>query len=71
MRNKAFKLKVTVQGSTKDRKMPDNKLKTLLQRDSILVVPAAFDMVSAKIIEKGGFEAVYLSGFGHSAPNSH
>ena len=56
-----------VQGSTKDRKMPYSRLKTLLQRDSILVVPAAFDMVSAKIIEKAGFEAVYLSGFGHSA----
>ena len=47
--------------------MTDNKLKIFLQRDSILVVPAAFDMVSAKIIEKTGFEAVYLSGFGHSA----
>jgi len=47
--------------------MADNRLKTLLQRDSILVVPAAFDMVSAKIIEKVGFEAVYLSGFGQSA----
>ena len=32
-----------------------------------MVVPAAFDMVSAKIIEKTGFEAVYLSGFGQSA----
>ena len=47
--------------------MTDNRLKTLLKRESILVVPAAFDMVSAKIIEKAGFEAVYLSGFGHSA----
>ena len=47
--------------------MTDNKLKGLLKRQSILVVPAAFDMVSTKIIEKAGFEAVYLSGFGHSA----
>lgn len=47
--------------------MTENKLKNLLQRESILVVPAAFDMVSAKIIEKAGFEAIYLSGFGHSA----
>ena len=47
--------------------MPDSRLKALLQRDSLLVVPAAFDMVSAKIIGKAGFEAVYLSGYGHSA----
>jgi hypothetical protein len=33
----------------------------------ILVAPAAFDMVSAKVIESAGFEAVYLSGFGQSA----
>jgi len=42
------------------------RLKKLLQNDTILVVPAAFDMVSAKIIEKTGFEAVYLSGYGQA-----
>lgn len=47
--------------------MERGELKTLLQRDSILVVPAAFDMISAKTIEGAGFEAVYLSGFGQSA----
>ena len=47
--------------------MTDDWLKRRLQNDEILVVPAAFDMVSAKIIEKEGFEAVYLSGFGQSA----
>ena len=47
--------------------MMDDRLKRRLQSDEILVVPAAFDMVSAKIIEKEGFEAVYLSGFGQSA----
>jgi 2-methylisocitrate lyase-like PEP mutase family enzyme len=31
------------------------------------VVPACFDMVSAKLIERAGFEAVYLSGYGHAA----
>jgi len=35
--------------------------------NTILVAPAAFDMVSAKVIERAGFEAVYLSGFGQSA----
>lgn len=42
-------------------------LRQLLSRDQILVVPASFDMVSAKLIERAGFEAVYLSGYGHSA----
>ncbi len=47
--------------------MDRGELKKLLQRGSILVVPAAFDMISAKVIEGAGFEAVYLSGFGQSA----
>ncbi|HDH87493.1 MAG TPA: isocitrate lyase/PEP mutase family protein, partial [Desulfobacteraceae bacterium] len=47
--------------------MANGRLKSLLKKNSILVAPAAFDMVSAKIIEKAGFDAVYLSGFGQSA----
>ncbi len=42
-------------------------LRQLLSKDQILVVPASYDMVSAKLIERAGFEAVYLSGYGHSA----
>jgi len=45
----------------------NHSLKQLLQRDSILVVPASYDMVSGKLVEEAGFEAVYLSGYGHSA----
>jgi 2-methylisocitrate lyase-like PEP mutase family enzyme len=47
--------------------MKSPSLKQLLQRDSILVVPASYDMVSGKLVERAGFEAVYLSGYGHSA----
>ncbi len=47
--------------------MPDVSLKKRLAMNTILMAPAAFDMVSAKIIERAGFEAVYLSGFGQSA----
>ena len=47
--------------------MPDVRLKKRLDINTILVAPAAFDMVSAKVIERAGFEAVYLSGFGQSA----
>jgi 2,3-dimethylmalate lyase len=42
-------------------------LPQLLSRNQILAVPASFDMVSAKLIERAGFEAVYFSGYGHSA----
>jgi 2-methylisocitrate lyase-like PEP mutase family enzyme len=42
-------------------------LKELLSRGQILVVPASYDMVSAKLIERAGFPAVYLSGYGHCA----
>lgn len=43
------------------------KLKQRLKNKQALVVPACFDMVSAKVIENCGFEAIYHSGFGHSA----
>lgn len=42
-------------------------IRSRLQKKEVLVVPAAYDMVSAKLVEKAGFEAVYLSGFGQSA----
>ena len=47
--------------------MPSPTLRDLLARNQILLVPASYDMVSAKLIERAGFEAVYLSGYGHSA----
>jgi 2-methylisocitrate lyase-like PEP mutase family enzyme len=47
--------------------MADLTLKERLQEDRIIVAPGAFDMVSAKIIENSGFEAIYITGFGHSA----
>src|SRR3990172_10064738 len=43
------------------------RLRQLLSRNQILAVPAPYDMVSARLIERAGFEAVYLSGYGHSA----
>jgi carboxyvinyl-carboxyphosphonate phosphorylmutase len=47
--------------------MPAVSLKERLAMETVLVAPAAFDMISAKVIERAGFEAVYLSGFGQSA----
>lgn len=42
-------------------------LKKLLKNKKILVAPGAYDVLSAKLIEKMGFKAVYMSGYGASA----
>ena len=42
-------------------------LKQLLARDRILIAPCCFDMISARLIERAGFEAVYLGGYAHVA----
>jgi len=44
-----------------------SRLRKLLSRDQILVAPGAHDPLVAKIIEKEGFEAVYMTGYGTSA----
>lgn len=43
------------------------KLRELLARPQILVMPGAFDGFTAKLIEESGFEAVYMTGYGVSA----
>ena len=43
------------------------QLKQLLKAKKLLVAPGAYDVLSAKIIEKAGFEAVYMTGYGTSA----
>ena len=42
-------------------------LKQLLQDKKLLLAPGAFDVLSARIIEMAGFEAVYMTGYGTSA----
>lgn len=42
-------------------------LKKLLRDPEILLAPGAYDVLSAKIIEKCGFKAVYMTGYGTSA----
>jgi 2-methylisocitrate lyase-like PEP mutase family enzyme len=39
-------------------------LRSLLERDEILLLPGAFDALSARIIEDVGFQAVYATGAG-------
>lgn len=43
------------------------RLRKLLARKQILVAPGAHDVLTAKIIEREGFEAVYMTGYGTSA----
>ncbi|HWU39070.1 MAG TPA: isocitrate lyase/PEP mutase family protein [Candidatus Acidoferrum sp.] len=43
------------------------RLRELLRHPGTLMVPGAFDMVSARLVERAGFSAVYMTGFGQSA----
>lgn len=45
---------------------PD-RLRTLLRRDRLLLLPCCFDALSAMLIEHAGFEAAFMSGFAVSA----
>jgi 2-methylisocitrate lyase-like PEP mutase family enzyme len=42
-------------------------LKNLLKAKKILVAPGAHDALTARIIERCGFEAVYMTGYGQAA----
>ena len=42
-------------------------LKSLIERDEILVMPGAFDPISARLIELAGFESVQCTGLGITA----
>ena len=40
------------------------RLRQLLSREQILVAPGAYDALTARMIEKAGFDAVYMTGAG-------
>ncbi len=42
-------------------------LRSLVAQKAGLVVPGAFDAVSARLVERAGFSAVYMTGYGTSA----
>src|ERR1043165_9213632 len=46
---------------------PAERLRVLLERPGILVMPGCHDAISAKIIEEAGFELGFMSGFAVSA----
>jgi len=43
------------------------RLRALLESGELIVVPGAFDPLSARLVEEAGFPAVYMTGFGTSA----
>ncbi|MFC1992770.1 oxaloacetate decarboxylase [Chloroflexota bacterium] len=43
------------------------KLRELIAKEDIIITPGAYDVVSAQIIEKVGFPAVYITGLGNEA----
>ncbi|MGH7320654.1 MAG: isocitrate lyase/phosphoenolpyruvate mutase family protein, partial [Candidatus Rokuibacteriota bacterium] len=43
------------------------RLRALVAERRGLVVPGAYDAVSARLVEQAGFPAVYMTGFGVSA----
>jgi len=46
---------------------PATKLRRLLERPGLRVMPCCFDALSAKLIERAGFELTFMSGFAVSA----
>ena len=44
-----------------------SRLRALLARDEPLLVPGAYDALSARLVEHAGFEAAYMTGFGATA----
>jgi 2-methylisocitrate lyase-like PEP mutase family enzyme len=46
---------------------PADTLRALLRQDRLHVMPCCFDALSAKMIEQGGFDLTFMSGFATSA----
>lgn len=44
-----------------------SRLRDLVHRDGITVLPGSYDALSAKLVEQAGFDTVFTSGFGISA----
>jgi 2-methylisocitrate lyase-like PEP mutase family enzyme len=43
------------------------RLREVLARDEVILAPAAYDVVSAQIIERAGYPVCWISGLGHEA----
>ncbi|WP_199506276.1 oxaloacetate decarboxylase [Geodermatophilus sp. TF02-6] len=50
-----------------DGRTPRTRLRELLAAPRPLVAPGAYDALSARLVERAGFDAVYMTGFGTTA----
>ena len=46
---------------------PADRLRTLLRKDRLLLLPCCFDALSAMLVERAGFSASFMSGFAVAA----
>jgi 2-methylisocitrate lyase-like PEP mutase family enzyme len=53
--------------TTTPQTSPANRLRALLAKPGLLVMPCCFDALSAKLIEEAGFPLTFMSGFAVSA----
>jgi 2,3-dimethylmalate lyase len=51
----------------RDRPTGPRRLRQLLAADGPVLAPGAYDALSARLIERAGFDVVYMTGFGTSA----
>src|SRR4051812_20860778 len=50
-----------------DRMTQAGRFRDLMRRDGMIVAPGAYDCIPARLIERAGFEAVYMTGAGTAA----
>ena len=50
---------------------PRKQLRALLARQAYTIVPGSYDVLTARLIQLAGFEAVYLTGGGYSRSNGY
>jgi len=50
---------------------PRKKLRELLAKPGYVVVPGAYDTLTARLVQGAGFDAVYLTGGGYSRSNGY
>src|SRR5204862_1539653 len=50
---------------------PRKKLRELIARSGYVVVPGAYDTLTARLVQGAGFDAVYLTGGGYSRANGY
>src|SRR6059058_3696098 len=50
-----------------DRMTQAGRFRDLMRRDGMIVAPGAYDCITARLIERAGFDAVYMTGAGTAA----